>query len=561
MSRLKTIALSILLMACLNAPSSPGCQDNPPQVRDETAGSLEQVINRIVTRERNTTENLRNYKPLIETYVQRQEIDEMAGAVPREDEYLLGRLEWQNGIKSKSLLRDQWKSGTILGSLSRPFPFQSDRMLDVFAGMVLIDRTSFDQKRYQFRFLRREFLGEVRCLVFEVKPERKVRDGFSGRIWVEDKDYTIVRFNGVSAAREDLHFDSWRLNLRPGIWLPAYVYIEDSDQSYGFMRKKRSRAKAQTRLWGYSLKRAGREQEFTAVLVDGPAVRDRSDSEKQMSPVSSQRAWERQAEDNVLERLEAAGLIAPEGEVDKVLKTVVTNLEITNNLDIDPEVRCRILLTSPLEAFTIGHTIVLSRGLIDVLPDEASLATMLAHELGHIVLGHQPIDTKYAFSDRMLVADNSLLDNFRFRRQPGEEAAADLRAMEVLKLSPYKDKLANAGLFLRAVAMRAKQLPGLIQPHMGDGIARDGEILRMSELMKSAPKLEMERIDQIAALPLGGRIDVDPWSGRLQLMKNAAVALVSAREKMALEVTPFMPYLSYSQASNEPLLHSSQNPR
>jgi len=29
----------------------------------------------------------------------------------------------------------------------------------------------------------------------------------------------------------------------------------------------------------------------------------------------------------------------------------------------------------------MGHTIVVSRGLIDVLPDEASLASILAHEL------------------------------------------------------------------------------------------------------------------------------------------------------------------------------------
>ena len=50
------------------------------------------------------------------------------------------------------------------------------------------------------------------------------------------------------------------------------------------------------------------------------------------------------------------------------------------------------LLTAPLESFTVGHTIVLSRGLIDVLPDEGSLATMLAHELSHVMLG----DDQYA---------------------------------------------------------------------------------------------------------------------------------------------------------------------
>src|SRR6266516_2914963 len=560
MLRLKSIASSILLVTCLTTGSSGRSQDTAPQLANETATGLDQVIRRVVTREKSLVEGLRNYNPIIETYIQRQVPDEGSGAaVPREDEYLLGRLDWQKGVKTKPLLRDQWKAGAILGSMSQPFPFQADHLLDVFAGMTLVDKASFDEKRYAFRYVRREFLGEVRCLVFEVTPERKARDGFSGRIWVEDKDYTIVRFNGVNASRQTLHFDSWRLNVRPGLWVPAYVYTEDSDQGYGFMKRKPSRAKAQTRLWGYSLTGAGRKEEFTAVLVD-PAVQDRTDSDKQASPLRSQRAWERQAEDNVLERLEAAGMLAPEGEVDKVLKTVVTNLEITNNLDIDPEVRCRVLLTSPLEAFSVGHTIVLSRGLIDVLPDEASLAAMLAHELGHILLGHRPIDTKYAFSDRMLVPDSELLDGFRFRRKPGEESAADLKAMEILKPSPYKDKLGNAGLFLRAVAMRVKQLPNLIQAHMGDGIAREGGTLRMSDLMNSAPKLEVERIDQIAALPLGTRVDVDPWSGRLQLMKSGPLALVSAREKMPLEVTPFMLYLTYSQAANDSPARSSLNP-
>ena len=70
---------------------------------------------------------------------------------------------------------------------------------------------------------------------------------------------------------------------------------------------------------------------------------------------------------------------------------------------MEPAVHCRILLTSPLESFTVGHTIVLSRGLIDVLPDEASLATMIAHELAHIVLSHPVIDTRFAFADRLMV--------------------------------------------------------------------------------------------------------------------------------------------------------------
>ena len=122
--------------------------------------------------------------------------------------------------------------------------------------------------------------------------------------------------------------------------------------------------------------------------------------------------------------MERLGLLAPRGDVDKVLETVVNNLEVTNNLDIEPEIRCRVLMTSTLESFTIGHTIVLSRGLIDVLPDEASLATMLAHEMAHVVLGHR-IDTQYAFFDRILFDEKDTFQHFGFARTAAEEQAAD----------------------------------------------------------------------------------------------------------------------------------------
>src|SRR6202021_1435949 len=92
-------------------------------------------------------------------------------------------------------------------------------------------------------------------------------------------------------------------------------------------------------------------------------------------------------EDNVVERLQVAGLMAPDGDVDRILETVVNNLLIVNNLDL-AGVRCRVLLTTPLESFVLGRTIVVSRGLLDVLPDEATLAAVLAHALAHIVLGH-----------------------------------------------------------------------------------------------------------------------------------------------------------------------------
>jgi len=113
----------------------------------------------------------------------------------------------------------------------------------------------------------------------------------------------------------------------------------------------------------------------------------------------------------------------------------------------------------------------------------------------------------------------------------------------LLANSPYKDKLSNAGLFLKALETRAPELKHLIRPHLGNGLA-GGKTLRMSGLLNSAPQLEMRNVDQIAALPLGGRVRLDPWSNRVELLKIKPVAVLSAREKMPFEVTPFLPYLT-----------------
>jgi hypothetical protein len=72
----------------------------------------------------------------------------------------------------------------------------------------------------------------------------------------------------------------------------------------------------------------------------------------------------------------------------------------------------------------------------------------------------------------------------------------------------------------------------------------DGKTIRMAALLSSAPQLEMQRVDQIAALPLGGRVKLDPWSSSLEMMKTKPVALLSPQEKVLFEVTPFFPYLT-----------------
>jgi hypothetical protein len=493
----------------------------------------------------------------MEVYIQNVAPDEARGWVPTDDNYFLGQLKFDDGPTLRPLGYKEPQRGVRLRLTSDP-----PNVGNAFAAMVAPDWRELDRKRYAFTYVRREFLGESRCFVFDVRPLRDGKDGFVGRIWIEDRDYNLVRFNGASRGTDlalsgmlkrtlSFHMDGWRVNVAPGVWVPSYVYSEETDLNSATSSKKRdqrqARFKSQTRIWGYQAHGADRSGSLTTIRIDEPNVADTSEAAAQLSPVLSQRRWEQEAEANVLEKLEAMGLLAPVGEADKVLETVLNNLVVTNKLSLERPLHCRILLTSPLESFTIGHTIVLSRGLIDVLPDEASLATMLAHELSHVALGHALIDTKFSFADRLMVADGELMQALQFRHTPKEEAAADDKVIELLGKSPYRDKLADAGLFLRTLSDRAKQLPRLIQPHIGDYMAANGQMTRLGELMKQAPALMPDNLEQIAALQLGSRLVLDPWSGKLALDRSPAVPLTSVREKVPLAVTPLMPVIRYAQ--------------
>jgi len=146
----------------------------------------------------------------------------------------------------------------------------------------------------------------------------------------EDQDYNIVRFNGAYGGGGHsswyFHFDSWRTNVQPGQWMPSFIYSEERDLHYALAKKLDF--KAQTRLWGYNLGRSSQEQELSKILIETP-VQDDTKTANDLTPIQAQRSWDRQAEDNVVDRLERIGLIAPRGEVDKVLETVINNLEVT----------------------------------------------------------------------------------------------------------------------------------------------------------------------------------------------------------------------------------------
>lgn len=515
--------------------------------------TVQEAIDRIIARENREVEVISAYRPIVESYVQVFNPKQTEIPILTKDYYYLGQADLSGGkpISYHSMLSpsDQIPKKGFTEENFRPLGF---------VRMAYIDRKGFDRQHYSFTYVGHEFLGEIRCIAFDVKPLPNAGNGrFYGRIWAEDKTYAVVRFNGIFLPVHEnggwsSHFDSWRLNVQPDLWVPAYAFAEETDLKIHKIEIKylndneRLRFKAQTRFWGYDLKETAHEQEFSRLTVEGAAGIDDKAAEgldHDPSPVGAQRQWQSQAENNVLSALERTGMLARAGEVDKTLDTVVNNLEITNKLDIDPPVRCRVLTTATFDVFVMGHVIVISRGLLDVLPDEATLAALLAQGLGEIMVSQSTAE-RYAFFDIAQLPPLDALKRFSFKMDNRDRQASSEKAMALLQDSPYKDQLASAGLFLKQFEHDSRNLRALVSPHLGD------RVYVASQLTSIAPALQPGNVNQIAALPLGARIKLNPWTDQAELTRTTTSSLVSAEEKMPFEVTPFAPYLKRYTAEN-----------
>ena len=244
-------------------------------------GKPEEIVDKVVAQEQREVQVLRAFSPLVETYVQYVRADQQLGAVPDGDKYFLGRAKLAKGIELEPLslgrgmkkrVSEDWREFLNIGFVPGGF-----------LQMIYVDATGFNRQHYKFEYIHREFLGEVRCLVFDVGPlQKEDKARFVGRIWVEDQDYHIVRFNGSYGASFVLskyfNFDSWRTNIGTSQWFPVFIYTEQGN-SYDLQTKNLAFKpfRAQTRLWGYHLAHSTDEQELSRLMIETP-MRDTTQS-------------------------------------------------------------------------------------------------------------------------------------------------------------------------------------------------------------------------------------------------------------------------------------------
>jgi hypothetical protein len=520
--------------ASADSPTNHGSPDSTQAA--SAVPKPNEIIDRVFKREQQSIESTVRAAPIVETYIQEEKSDAVMGTVPRKDLYFLGQADFRGKVMKVHSMMEKTRTGSILWSFEPAG----------FLQMAFLDYGQFDKDHYKLIPRGREFLGDVRCYIFNVEPAAKAKGPrFRGRIWVEDEDFTIVRMNGSYAPEkrfsarhfEDefyLHFDSWRTNVRPGVWLPSDIYVQELRE---VPPTGGPRFKARTHLWGYGLTSLNRQEELGRLLVETQGqVKDEAEQHDR-SPLEQQRGWRSLSERNVMEVLERAGLVAPKGNVEKVLNTIVNNLMVTNNFDSGIEIRCRVLMTSDFEMFSMQNTIVLSRGLIDVVPNEETLAALLAFELADAMVPKAAQD-QYGFSDILRLTPTEALKKLSFVDKPEEAKRNSERALELLKKSPYGSKLANVGLFLSQLQSQRPALKELISARLGNQVYFTFQLLQMS------PPLAPSSLQQLGALPMGSRIKINSWNDSVTLMETHQMGTLSPREKIPFEVTPINLHLT-----------------
>jgi hypothetical protein len=559
----RKIPVAVLILA-LGAQTALARKQPKYEQAHQLTPDQQAIVQRAIAREKVLIQEIKKHTPLVETYIQDTRPDLKLYEVPTGDHYMLSRVDFSKTFFDEAYRpREEKQKGWFKGSLASITGVTKALGLDTkvtynptgFMQMMFLDPSNgFDENHYVFSYVRREFLGSVRTWVFDVHPKVSGMGRFFGRIWVEDQDGNVVRFNGTftpprneDTSKMYFHFDSWRMNVQPGVWLPVAIYVEETQRMEG---SKTVGLKAQTHFWGYSLKLPTSDSENVTVKVED--AEDKSDDSQDVSPLQAQREWVTQAENNVIDRLVEAGLVAPltpGGYEQTVLEQIVTNLAVPNNLAFTSPIHCRVLLTDTIETTTVGNTILISKGLIDAMPNEPTIASVVAMELAHIVMGHH-IDTRYAFNDRLLFPDESTFQRIDMYHTVHDNEEAQAQGMKYLEASMYKDQLPLAGLFWVQLADRGKVLKSLNTPKLGDSLLRADGTPWMTQLSHQAPKINWDDLAQVPALPLGSWLKTDPWDDRVHMLNAKRYLPMNPRDKMPLEVTPVYFKLQRYNAAN-----------
>ena len=508
------LVCSLMLFACA------------PTKAQQPVGQLEQVIDHITANEKSLVERWSQYTPIAETYIQELAPHGDRLVVVR-DHYFLSQAKVGSRVDIAPF-KGTYKGNRVGHLAGSVFDVGMQYIPAGFVQMAHPSMDNFDRQHYTFRPIESGPLDTGTLLVFEVAPLPKFhnREGmFNGEIWVEPETYTIVRYRGVFGEPGNLHgmvagyyfrFDTSRFYAGNGLWLPRSTYSEELDFGYNSVGYKRfsvalghNRFRAETRFWRYE-ERSTSDGFAKPHSISSEFIGLKSQQFLKPDETSSTRTLAIESENNVINRLEQIGLLAPRGEWDAVLQAIVAKLDTAKHRQVQPTVRCRELLTTRMEFFTVGHTIVVSRGLLDVVPNESVLAGVIALGLARIELMYPP-NTAYAFSDRVLFDPQDVFLKMNFASPANLKKKIAELAEYYVSRSPYS--LPSVQSFSAQIEDLSSRFPELLKPNLGDGLLPQ---LSFFQHNIRSPVQIQNWADH--ALPLNSRTSINPQTNILEAL-------------------------------------------
>jgi len=321
---------AVLLLSALSFGASQGLTD--PAYRVEFNGLTHRELARLIfAGERKMLNQLRAQPLIMETYLQSLSSGGQ-DALPVGDAYFLGEVDLRHNFRDDITVRP--------GALSLWFGrAKTDQFVavpghrwlklnpDGDLDMLFVDISNFDSDTYELTYESTDTVGNTPCLLFSVTPlDPDASALFTGQIWVETSAFKIIRIEGTFTplpvsvrGHWYFHFDAYRQMVSPGAWVPATSYFEATGQEKNGLPGVHIRGR--TFIWGYANAAGGKEPS--------------------LSTLSDNRLWS-----------------AP-GPVEDRLETMIKEIEERNHLR-EPEVHCRVLLTTPLELFNVGNTVILT---------------------------------------------------------------------------------------------------------------------------------------------------------------------------------------------------------
>jgi hypothetical protein len=507
-----TVYIALLVIIFTTFCTSQHVRDPIPDslVNDKSEFEMER---RIFKTEQEMMRRVRGYSPIVETYIQSLWPDTTA-QMPLDDVYFLSRVSFR-----RYLLSEDNAQATLFGSTKSSRQILADNRQKGelsprgLAFMLFIDIQDFDADTYRLTYLKPVTLGALNCSMFAVVPLKAKQPGrFKGTIWVENTGFNIVRVKGTfqplhvrrmqhlnplgASVGFFLHFDCWREMIAPDLWAPAYVTIDDN---VGWKALEGDGAtdvhyKGRIIVWGYSYLGSFQNR----LLALGNAIAS-SDPE--------------------LIGLEKDGIIAPPGTIEQSLDAVIEKISASSHLNL-PKVRCRILATTPVEIFHISNTIVVSRGFLEMVPDESTLAVFLAHELAHIALDtavgaqNDPGHSLFEFSR---------LGDFQglgITNRPEDEGRASALTCGILHDSVYALTIGEASTFEEQLAAISQHIPNLTKARFGFGLIEKGRPVHPLPSCVSAGQSVLQ-----SPLQLRGRYLVGVSTGELRSVPSGQTIL------------------------------------